>query len=45
MSPAQMQQDGKDGECGRDARQIVRDLRIGAAKAAMPIQLLNWQLR
>ena len=27
-----MQQDGKDGERGRDARQIVRDLRIGRGK-------------
>ena len=29
-----MQQDGKDGERGRDARQIVRDLRIGRGKCS-----------
>ena len=41
-----MQQDGKDGECGRDARQIVRDLRIGCGKCgdAHPIAELAAQI-
>lgn len=41
-----MQQDGKDGECGRDARQIVRNLRIGCGKCgdAHPIAELAAQI-
>ena len=41
-----MQQDGKDGECGRDTRQIVRNLRIGCGKGgdAHPIAELAAQI-
>ena len=41
-----MQQDGKDAERGRDARQIVRDLRIGCGKGgdAHPVAELTAQI-